>query len=1162
MATARGDAGDDGVRVEYSKSGRSACRGRACGKPIQKDELRVCETYQQRVGGAFRTGTRFFHLDCFPQARWARMESVAMDGLHMSDNLEVLKRLGGRSSAAASSTPAKSKAKTRAKRSDDDDDDDDNSTSKATNATDEDARDRFYDARLLPPAEASKALVSPTVGLEQRFVDMLMPFQKQGVAFAVQQCKGRVLIGDEMGLGKTVQAIGFALAFRSEWPLLIVAPSSVKLNWADELEQWAPSLQPGDINVVKSRSFPGDLDKPVTIITYGMFARGSKVAAAIEARKFGVVVVDESHYLKSSSALRTKMLAPVLKAARRVALLSGTPALARPIELWTQVHALRPDLFPQYTAFTRRFCKPTRRPWGMDLNGASNLEELHERLQGLLVRRQKRNVLRQLPPKRRQFLRLDIAPNSPAMKEVKDLREQLRNVDMSSIMAAVNEGGVDREIYREAMSKRTEQRTTLMKLYKATGAAKVQAAADYVCSTAESAGKLIVFAHHLAVLDDLQTALTRKKVNLIRIDGSVSTADRHAHVKRFQDPDSKVSVALLGLTSAGQGITLTAASTVVFVEMHWTPGVLVQAEDRAHRIGQVNAVNIVYLYGKGTLDDIVWPMVRRKLDTVGKALDGDRRQNMLAQTDKTTSCLADHVDTTAGDALEDETASASASANCNETNGVFPKGDVRTWFSPAARPLAVQNQQQEKQHRQESESTVAPTTPRALTTTTTKRQRENGADTPHDAATDAVPSPVIDLTPLKRVRQGKRATPETRSESIVMDLTMSNDAWENADKSVLTPKIEKESSSNDHSTKKQDKKESNKKESRENSGRKMGKMSMTRSPPPSARALINDADLHDEIEDEMEDEPAPSPLAAALHFSVSGNTGRIFLFDGNKEPLGINLTPDRALDGKWDGAPPLPSLIRDDQAVQIAIQRFARQWRGLRAAEQSALADRVLRPPLLPLVQELHAKRSAQGLCFDRYIARPAQNADGAPEMSSTSQDKDSNPTSSESNGPPHCLECEREIPADLVKLQVTTLCSYECATKYRVKLGSSAIRRQLFSLEHGVCQLCSENAQALYEKIKSVTSAERYQMLVGSKFKPTKQRLENPRAGDFWQADHIHAVALGGGQASMLNFRTLCCPCHERETKALMRALRGRKLEEAAQGSRDIRGFFAKSTG
>lgn len=108
------------------------------------------------------------------------------------------------------------------------------------------------------------------------------------------------------------------------------------------------------------------------------------------------------------------------------------------------------------------------------------------------------------------------------------------------------------------------------------------------------------------------------------------------------------------------------------------------------------------------------------------------------------------------------------------------------------------------------------------------------------------------------------------------------------------------------------------------------------------------------------------------------------------------------------------------------------------------------------------------------------------------------------------------------------------------------------------IAEVCNENAEALYEKVKAVTSAERYQMLVGTKFKPTKQRLENPRAGDFWQADHIQAVSLGGGQACMLNFRTLCCPCHERETKALMRVLKNQKLEKAAQGSKDIRGFFS----
>lgn len=130
----------------------------------------------------------------------------------------------------------------------------------------------------------------------------------------------------------------------------------------------------------------------------------------------------------------------------------------------------------------------------------------------------------------------------------------------------------------------------------------------------ENGGKLLVFAHHMAVLDGLQATCARARVGFIRIDGKVPGLERQKLVNQFQN-DPAIKVAVLGLTAAGQGLTLTAASTVVFAELHWTPGVLVQAEDRAHRIGQRGAVNVIYLVAQGDdgIDSLLWQCIGRKV---------------------------------------------------------------------------------------------------------------------------------------------------------------------------------------------------------------------------------------------------------------------------------------------------------------------------------------------------------------------------------------------------------------------------------------------------------------------------------------------------------------------------------------------------------------------
>merc|ERR1712008_375803 len=129
-------------------------------------------------------------------------------------------------------------------------------------------------------------------------------------------------------------------------------------------------------------------------------------------------------------------------------------------------------------------------------------------------------------------------------------------------------------------------------------------------------------------LDALEAAARKCQASSIRIDGSVNSAERHRRVKSFQSNDT-VRVAILGIQAAGVGITLTAASTVVFAELHWTPGVLVQAEDRAHRIGQKSSVNVQYLVAPGTIDDIMWTMVLRKVQVVSAMCDG-RKDRLVA----------------------------------------------------------------------------------------------------------------------------------------------------------------------------------------------------------------------------------------------------------------------------------------------------------------------------------------------------------------------------------------------------------------------------------------------------------------------------------------------------------------------------------------------------
>ncbi|KAM6892976.1 DNA annealing helicase and endonuclease ZRANB3 [Lycodopsis pacificus] len=451
-------------------------------------------------------------------------------------------------------------------------------------------------------------------GLPRKLLRRLMPFQREGVEFALSR-NGRCMIADEMGLGKTVQAIAVAYAFRQEWPLLVVVPSSLKYPWIEELERWIPELHPGDINLVENKSDTmGIGSSKVTVLGYGLLTTDARhLVEALSRQRFAVVVVDESHYLKSRSAARTKILSPLIQAAKRAILLTGTPALGRPEELFMQIDALYPKRLGTWTDYAKKYCNGhyryfgSRRQW--DCRGASNLEELHRRLSEVMIRRLKAEVLKQLPPKVRQRIPFDL-PKEATKEASASFAEYER------LMKGLGSGGGATD------NPFTQVMGLVTRMYKQTAIAKAGAVKDYIKMMLEAEQlKFLVFAHHLTMLQACTEAAVEAKAGYIRIDGSVPSSERIQLVHKFQsDPETRV--AILSIQAAGQGLTFTAASHVVFAELYWNPGHIKQAEDRAHRIGQTASVNVHYLIAKGTFDTAMWAMLNRKETVTGSTLNG------------------------------------------------------------------------------------------------------------------------------------------------------------------------------------------------------------------------------------------------------------------------------------------------------------------------------------------------------------------------------------------------------------------------------------------------------------------------------------------------------------------------------------------------------------
>uniref|UniRef100_A0A672QVX6 SWI/SNF-related matrix-associated actin-dependent regulator of chromatin subfamily A-like protein 1 n=1 Tax=Sinocyclocheilus grahami TaxID=75366 RepID=A0A672QVX6_SINGR len=448
------------------------------------------------------------------------------------------------------------------------------------------------ESRAPVPPEADLSHVDPHV------TRSLMPFQRDGVNFAVSR-EGRLLLADDMGLGKTVQAICIAAYYRSEWPLLVVAPSSVRFTWAEAFRRWLPSVSADSINVVvtgKDNLRSG----LINIISYDLLNRMDKQQPS---SPFSVIIMDESHFLKNMKTARCRAALPLLKTAKRVILLSGTPAMSRTAELYTQILAVRPSLFPRFHDFGTRYCDAKQLPWGWDYSGSSHLSELKLLLEeSLMLRRLKSEVLSQLPAKQR--------------KVVTVTTDGINSRTKAALSAAA------KELARGYHSK-SQEKEALMVFFNHTAEAKIRAIVEYISDMLECGReKFLVFAHHKLVLDSITKELAEKccavcvqGISYIRIDGSTASAERQQLCDRFQS-SQKSCVAVLSVTAANMGLTLHSADLVVFAELFWNPGVLIQAEDRVHRIGQTSNVDIHYLVAKGTADDYLWPMIQEKMNVL------------------------------------------------------------------------------------------------------------------------------------------------------------------------------------------------------------------------------------------------------------------------------------------------------------------------------------------------------------------------------------------------------------------------------------------------------------------------------------------------------------------------------------------------------------------
>ncbi len=445
-------------------------------------------------------------------------------------------------------------------------------------------------------------------------------YQKKGIQYMIEH--KRTFNGDDMGLGKTFQSIA-AVSIARAYPCLVVCPAAMKMTWKrefmkfigknavildnDNKDNWQQMFITGTCNV-----FITNYESVKKFFIRRV--KGNRVAVKSlvvdpRAAMFKAVVIDESHRVKNASCHYAKYLEAICKGKEYVFMLTGTPVVTKVRDLVQQLKIMgRIDDFGGASHFISRFCSAS----------VSN-EELGL-LNSLLwrtcyFRREKTLVLKELPEKIRQYYSCELTNRKEYDTAERDLVNYLKRYKETS-----------EEKLKTVMRNEAIIKIGVLRQISAEG--KLAEAKNLISDYIAAEKKVIVFTAHKSIASKIKKSFP----DAVTVTGSDSPEQKQKSVDRFQN-DSDCKVIIVNIQSGGVGITLTAASDVLFVEMPWTSADCDQCECRAHRNGQKNVVTCVYLLGRNTFDERMYDLIQKERSTssiITGAVD-DTREQMISQ---------------------------------------------------------------------------------------------------------------------------------------------------------------------------------------------------------------------------------------------------------------------------------------------------------------------------------------------------------------------------------------------------------------------------------------------------------------------------------------------------------------------------------------------------
>jgi superfamily II DNA or RNA helicase len=470
----------------------------------------------------------------------------------------------------------------------------------------------------------------PDVELPPWFSATLRPYQARGLAwlaFLKDAGLGGIL-ADDMGLGKTVQALGLIAienaAGRLSGPALVIAPTSLMVNWATEAEKFAPELSILILQGSDRKQHFDSLDTvDMVLTTYPLLARDH---AILTERDWHMIFLDEAQVIKNANAATTKLV-HALKSPHRFCL-TGTPLENHLGEVWSLFHFIAPGFLGDLKTFTRNWRTPIEKK-----GDTTRSRLLAGRIKPFLLRRTKEEVATDLPPKTVITEKMEFATGQ------RTIYESIRLAMHAKVQAAIAEKGLARShiVILDALLK-LRQACCDPRLLKLTdtkkpssvqaGSAKLERLMELVGNLVDEGRKVIVFSQFTSMLELIRQQLDEAGIAYALLTGD--TVDRGAQVTSFQQ--GAVPVFLISLKAGGVGLNLTAADTVILYDPWWNPAVEEQAIDRAHRIGQDKPVFVYRLVAADTIEEKMDVLKDKKRALAASLFDHDG-QPTLAMTE-------------------------------------------------------------------------------------------------------------------------------------------------------------------------------------------------------------------------------------------------------------------------------------------------------------------------------------------------------------------------------------------------------------------------------------------------------------------------------------------------------------------------------------------------